>query len=130
MRTDDLDFALPPDLIAQTPPLQRTASRLLHYRRPDRSVTHLTFADLPTLLRPGDLLVFNDTRVIPARFDLRKSTGGRVEGLFLDEPSPGRWRVMLRNLGPPRDEPLRFEQASGFAARVVASLGEGEYELE
>jgi S-adenosylmethionine:tRNA ribosyltransferase-isomerase len=129
MRTDELDFHLPPELIAQAPAPQRTASRLLHYRRADRSVTHLTFSDLPSLLRPGDLLVFNDTRVIPARFVLRKSTGGRVDGLFLSEPSPGRWRVMLRNLGPVRDEPLQFEAAPQVRAAVVKPIGDGEYEM-
>src|SRR6266567_737934 len=100
MRTDELDFHLPPELIAQAPTADRSASRLLHYRTSDRSVTHLTFADLPSLLHPGDLLVFNDARVVPARFMLQKSTGGKVEGLFLAEPAPGQWRVLLRNLGP------------------------------
>jgi S-adenosylmethionine:tRNA ribosyltransferase-isomerase len=128
MRTDDLDFHLPPNLIAQTPPPERTASRLLHYRRSDRSVNHLTFAQLPSLLRPGDLLVFNNTRVLPARFTLRKPTGGRVEGLFLAEPAPGRWRVLLRNLGPPRPEPLHVDGAPSIHAQVASSLGEGEYE--
>jgi len=75
MRTDDLDFHLPPDLIAQSPAPERSASRLLHYRRADRAMHHRTFADLPQLLRPGDLLVFNDTRVVPARFALRKPGG-------------------------------------------------------
>ena len=130
MLTDDLDFLLPPDLIAQTPPPDRAASRLLHYRRADRSVHHRTFSDLPTLLRPGDLLVFNDTRVLPARFILRKPTGGRVEGLFLSEPTPGRWRVLLRNLGPLRDDALAFEAAPDLSARVAASRGAGEYDLE
>jgi S-adenosylmethionine:tRNA ribosyltransferase-isomerase len=130
MRTDELDFHLPPDLIAQAPPPERTASRLMHYRRTDRSVGHLTFSDLPRLLRPGDLLVFNDTRVIPARFALRKPTGGRVDGLFLSEPSPGRWRVMLRNLGPHRAGPLSFEGTTGLTANIVGSIGDGEFELE
>src|SRR4051812_14022348 len=114
MRTDDLDFHLPPDLIAQSPPPQRSASRLLHYpppdlppqppppdppapppppsRRADRAIHHRTFADLPPLLRPGDLLVFNDTRVVPARFALRKPGGGHVEALFLAQTSPTQWR--------------------------------------
>src|SRR5438105_831285 len=109
MRTDELDFHLPPGLIAQQPPPERPSSRLMHYRRSDRAVEHLTFSDLPRLLRRGDLLVFNDTRVIPARFALRKPTGGRVDALFLAEPSPDRWRVMLRNLGPRPAEPLTFE---------------------
>src|SRR5437660_2145594 len=83
MRTDELDFHLPPELIAQAPTPDRGASRLLHYRIASRSIDHCTFSDLPALLRPGDLLVFNDARVIPARFTLRKVTGGKVEGLFL-----------------------------------------------
>ena len=60
MRTDDLDFHLPPELIAQDPPAVRSASRLLHYRRTDRTIEHRTFAQLPDLLRPGDLLVPNE----------------------------------------------------------------------
>src|SRR5688500_20041520 len=98
MRTDDLDFHLPAELIAQAPAAQRTASRLLHYRRDDHSIEHRKFADLRSMLRPGDLLVFNDARVVPARFMLQKQTGGRVEGLFLGEDAPGRWRVLLKNV--------------------------------
>src|SRR6476620_8476804 len=89
MRTDELDFHLPPELIAQEPPAVRHASRLLHYRRADRSIAHRTFSELPSLLRSGDLLVFNDTRVLPARFMLRKPTGGQIEGLFLRENGSG-----------------------------------------
>jgi S-adenosylmethionine:tRNA ribosyltransferase-isomerase len=102
MRTDDLDFHLPPELIAQSPPAERAASRLLHYRRDDRSIAHRTFSDLPSLLRAGDVLVFNDARVVPARFSLRRQTGGLVEGIFLAEESPNAWRVLLRNLPPGR----------------------------
>src|SRR5437588_920707 len=76
MRTDELDFDLPPELIAQTPAPERAMSRLLHYRSADRSIAHRRFSDLPQILVPGDLLVFNDTRVIPARLTLKKSTGG------------------------------------------------------
>src|SRR3954447_16155504 len=97
MRTGDLDFHLPPELIAQSPPTMRGQSRLLHYRKPDGSVEHRTFSDLPRLLRPTDVLVFNDAKVVPARFMLQKSTGGRIEGLYLGEPSPGEWSVLLRN---------------------------------
>ena len=83
MRSDELDFVLPPELIAQEPAAERSASRLLHYRRDDRTIVHRRFSDLPNLLRTGDLLVMNDARVIPARFTLRKATGGRIEGLFV-----------------------------------------------
>src|SRR3954471_24675731 len=110
MRTDELDFHLPPELIAQVPAPDRAASRLLHYRRSDRSVEHRQFADLPSLLRRGDLLVFNDARVVPARFILHKSTGGRVEGLFLGQGGDGVWNVLLTNLGP-----IRLEMRLHFA---------------
>jgi S-adenosylmethionine:tRNA ribosyltransferase-isomerase len=129
MRTDDLDFELPPDLIAQTPSAERAASRLLHYRRDDRRIVHRTFSDLPSLLRPGDLLVFNDARVVPARFALRKSTGGRVEGLFIGEIVPGRWRVMLKNLGRSSGTSMAFELNPAVHATVVETHSGGEYEL-
>jgi len=129
MRTDDLDFNLPPELIAQEPAPRRSDSRLLHYRRDDRSVAHRTFSDLPALLRPGDLLVFNDARVIPARFTLRKSTGGRVEGLFLDEPRPGRWRVLLKNLGRSTGT-LAFADAPHIKATVARGGEAGEYDID
>ena len=129
MRTDDLDFELPAELIAQTPSPTREASRLLHYRRADRSIVHRTFSDLPDLLRPGDLLVFNDTRVLPARFTLHKQTKGRVEGLFLSEIRTGRWRVMLKNLGNSQT-PLHLAQMPQIVARVIETCGGGEYEIE
>jgi len=74
---DDFDFALPEALIAQHPAPERTASRLLHVA--DETFHDRTFADLPTLLEPGDLLVFNDAKVINARFFGNKETGGQVE---------------------------------------------------
>jgi S-adenosylmethionine:tRNA ribosyltransferase-isomerase len=128
MRTDDLDFDLPPELIAQSPAPDRAASRLLHYRRDDRSIAHRAFSDLPSLLRAGDLLVFNDARVIPARFTLHKATGGRVDGLFLADDGGGAWRVMLKNLG--RVDPaaaLSFADDPQLFVRVLEQLPGGEY---
>jgi len=131
MLASELDFELPPDLIAQVPAVERQASRLLSYRRDDRSITQRTFADLPTLLRAGDLLVFNDARVLPARFVLRKISGGRIEGLFLQELSAGRWLAMLRNLGDaPAGTVLTFANDPAIAATVLQTLGEGEYQLQ
>ncbi len=76
----DFDFALPPELIAQQPAPERTASRLLHVN--GAQLNDLHFSDLPGLLRAGDLLVFNDTRVIKARLHGRKASGGKVEALI------------------------------------------------
>lgn len=123
MRTDDLDFHLPPELIAQVPLGDRSASRLLHYRRGDRSVAHRHFSDLPGLLRPGDVLVFNDARVIPARFTLRKSTGGLVDGLFVGQTPDGCWTAMLKNLG--RAEELWFADLPQVHVKIVGELGGG-----
>jgi S-adenosylmethionine:tRNA ribosyltransferase-isomerase len=130
MRAEELNFHLPPELIAQSPAARRSGSRLLHYRRHDRSIDHRQFSDLPSLLRRGDLLVFNDARVIPARFTLQKPTGGRVEGLFIGAHLPQVWTVMLKNLGPLKPEvELAFVDAPQLRARAVASLGEGRYQL-
>jgi S-adenosylmethionine:tRNA ribosyltransferase-isomerase len=130
MRTDDLDFDLPAELIAQDPPAQRSASRLLHYRRWDRSIAHRRFAELPELLRAGDLLVFNDTRVLAARFMLRKATGGLVEGLFLEQVAPGRWRVLLKNVGKGGGAALCFADAPEVSANIVKTGEAGEHEIE
>src|SRR5215216_3283165 len=130
MRTDELDFDLPPELIAQEPPPQRPASRLMHYRRSDGSVAHRTFSDLPGLLRPGDLVVFNDARVLPARFMLRKETGGLVEALFLGQPAKTRWHVLMRNLGNYGSGPLHFVEDPALHANAVRFGEGGEYEIE
>ncbi|HEX8524245.1 MAG TPA: tRNA preQ1(34) S-adenosylmethionine ribosyltransferase-isomerase QueA [Tepidisphaeraceae bacterium] len=128
MRTDQLDFDLPPELIAQEPAADRAASRLLHYRRQDRSIRHRRFSELPQLLRQGDLLVFNDTKVLPARLTLRKSTGGLVEGLFLDESAAGQWRVMLKNVGSGVGTVLTFP-GDAAQATVTENHGGGEYTI-
>ncbi len=130
MKTNDLDFHLPQELIAQIPCADRAGSRLLHYRRSDRQIRHLYFRDLPELLNAGDLLVFNDTRVLPARFTLQKSTGGRIDGLFLSEPRAGCWIALLRNLG--EADPgtiLSFASDSSISATLEENLGAGEYRL-
>jgi S-adenosylmethionine:tRNA ribosyltransferase-isomerase len=79
VKLSDFHFDLPRELIAQQPLAQRSASRLLHLDRQGGAVRDAAFGDLPGLLSPGDLLVFNNTRVIPARLHGRKETGGRVE---------------------------------------------------
>lgn len=99
MRTADFDFPLPDERIARHPAERRDASRLMHLPWREGPPRDLRFSDLPTLLAPGDLLVRNDTRVIPARLLGRKAeTGGKVEVLLCDPLPPGeggaRWRCM------------------------------------
>ena len=79
MKRTDFQYELPTELIAQSPLNKRSASRLLCHERKSGTVTDRLFADLPSLLNMGDLLVFNNTKVIPARLHAKKPTGGRVE---------------------------------------------------
>lgn len=96
MDAAELDYALPTSAIAQVPVEPRDAARLLVDHGPDQPVEHRTVADLAELLQPGDLLVVNDTQVIPARLHLRKETGGLVEVLLLERRPDGAWEALVR----------------------------------
>src|ERR1043166_1510067 len=94
------DYALPPDLIAQEPAEPRDQSRLLVVRRQDRSLAHHRFADLAALLSAGDLLILNDTQVVPARLiGRRAATGGKWEGLFLRDLGDAGWEIVCQTRG-------------------------------
>ncbi|MFZ5918850.1 MAG: tRNA preQ1(34) S-adenosylmethionine ribosyltransferase-isomerase QueA [Chloroflexota bacterium] len=96
MKTSDFDYQLAPHLIAQRPLEPRDASRLLVVDRADGSLAHRTFREIAEHLRPADLLVFNDTRVIPARLIARKApSGGKLEMLLVKRHSPTEWEVMV-----------------------------------
>src|SRR5688572_4636003 len=88
-------YHLPEEAIAQTPLARRDHARLLVDGGPSEPPRHLRVTDLPSLLRPGDVLVLNETRVLPARLRLTKPTGGAVEVLLL-EPVGGRWTALVR----------------------------------
>jgi S-adenosylmethionine:tRNA ribosyltransferase-isomerase len=98
----DYDFDLPHELIAQHPVEPRDRSRLMVVDRRRGCWEHRVFAELPELLSPGDLLVRNDTRVVPARLvGRRAATGGRWEGLFLRERPGGTWEILAKTRGRP-----------------------------
>ena len=97
MRTSDFDYDLPPHLIAQTPVEPRDSSRLLTLDRATGQIEHRRFTDILECLQAGDLMVFNRSRVIPARLrGQREGTGGRVELLLLRRQSPGVWEALGR----------------------------------
>lgn len=101
MLASDFDFHLPPELIAQTPATPRDSARLLCLQRKNGELSHHIFRDLSELLRPNDLLVFNDTRVLRARLRGWKlnengERGARVEALLLSETSRNTWEVLLK----------------------------------
>jgi S-adenosylmethionine:tRNA ribosyltransferase-isomerase len=122
MRSAELDYDLPPELIAQHPAGRRDASRLLVYERATRAVRHRTFADLPDEL-DGELVVVNDTRVVPARLHLKRATGGDAEVLLLEPLGEGVWEALAR---PSRR--LRVGERLG-PVELLAPLGEGRWHV-
>jgi S-adenosylmethionine:tRNA ribosyltransferase-isomerase len=124
METAELEYELPPELIAQRPVERRDESRLLVYDRATGDVRHRRFLDLPEELATGELVVVNDSRVIPARLRLERAGGGEAEVLLLEHVGPdGLWEGLAR---PSRR--LRAGQRLG-PVELVEPLGEGRWLL-
>ena len=126
MRLSDFDYALPPELIAQHPEAERTASRLLHLDGRTGALADRPFTDLVELLDPGDVLVVNDTRVIKARLHGHKDSGGGVEVLVERLLDPHRALAQVRASKPPKAG--RRLKLAGVEAEVLGRMGEF-YEL-
>jgi len=122
MRSDELDYDLPPELIAQHPAERRDASRLLVYERATGAVRHRTFSDLPDEL-DQELVVVNDTKVVPARLHVKRQTGGNAEVLLLEPLGDGVWEALAR---PSRR--LRAGERLG-PVELLESLGEGRWRV-
>jgi S-adenosylmethionine:tRNA ribosyltransferase-isomerase len=125
-----LEYDLPHGLVAQTPIEPRDRSRLLVYRRASGSIEHCTVRDLPSLL-DGELVVVNDTRVVPARLRLRRETGGAVEVLLVERVDNGSWEALVR---PSRrlhtgEALVRLRESRGDGRWVVDVMGELEGEM-
>ncbi len=113
------DYVLPPELIADEPLPRRDASRLLCLDRTSGAIAHRSFRDFPSLLRPHDLLVVNETRVVPARLmGVRTSTGGKWEGLFLRSTGDGNWRLIGQTRG-------KLQSGESITLRPVHAPGSG-----
>ncbi|MBP6016287.1 MAG: tRNA preQ1(34) S-adenosylmethionine ribosyltransferase-isomerase QueA [Candidatus Promineofilum sp.] len=121
MKVSDFDYDLPAALIAQHPLEPRDASRLL-VLDPAGRIEHRRFRDLPQYLRPGDILVANDTRVIPARIFARKPTGGRIEILLLGRQADDTWQALIGGRNVAVDLPLTLLDRDGNEAAVSATL--------
>jgi S-adenosylmethionine:tRNA ribosyltransferase-isomerase len=137
----DFDYHLPERAIAQRPVEPRDAARLLvDAPLAGGAVAHRTVADLPDLVRPGDVLVLNTTRVLPARLQLRKPTGGEVEVLLLERDATGEWEALVRPsrrvrpgtrlaVGPDLEVEVGGEGAGNGTRRVTLRVTAGEDEL-
>ena len=116
MNASDFDYELPEDLVAQVPAARRGDARLLHVP-PSGPPVHRAFGELPSLLRAGDLLVLNETRVIPARLFAERASGGRTE-VFLVRPEGDAWRALLR----PRKRLREGETLTGGAGAFTVEI--------
>jgi S-adenosylmethionine:tRNA ribosyltransferase-isomerase len=127
IRLEDLDYALPPDRIAQHPARPRDTSRLLILDRTTGALEAGCFRDLADRIPAVDLLVVNDTRVVPARLRGRKATGGQAEALLLERLADGAWTALVRTRGRLRDGlRIRFGE---IEAEVEATLEDGRCRL-
>lgn len=126
MTTKDFYYDLPPELIAQTPLTDRSASRLLVLNKESGEISHEHFYDITAHLKPGDCLVMNNTRVIPARlYGCKKETGGKIEFLLLKRLELDKWEVILRP-GKKAKPGSRFEFGGGLLrAEVLEVIEDG-----
>lgn len=124
MKTEELDYHLPPELIAQQPLSVRSDSRLLTFNRSTGELTDSHFANIGDFLLPGDCLVLNDTKVLPARFFARRSSGGKLEGLFLTEEAPGTWEIMLKGARKVRQGEIIYLKDKAEADFCKAEIAE------
>jgi S-adenosylmethionine:tRNA ribosyltransferase-isomerase len=134
MKIEKLNYYLPPELIAQKPVSVRSASRLLVLHRSTGKVLDSRFSSLGEFLAPGDCLVLNDTKVLPARFFARRATGARLEGLFLGTDADGVWMAYLKGLRKLKagDEfYIKDRQKADFCKAVLLEkIGQGRCRLK
>ncbi len=134
MKTERLNYDLPSELIAQHPLSVRSDSRLLVLNRSAGDILDSRFSQLGDFLSPGDCLVLNDTKVVPARFFARRSSGGRLEGLFMDENADGVWTVYLkgaRKVKPGEQLYLKDRQGADFCtAELLEKADSGKCKLK
>lgn len=129
MKISDFDYNLPKSLIAQKPLRPRDSSRLLVLDKQTGQIAHKKFFELPTLLSKNDVLVFNDSKVIPARLYGQKETGGKVEILLIKDLGEGVWQAVLGNFKQ-KEEDKKIILDSDFFATPQKFLGDGLWQVE
>src|ERR1035437_3668912 len=136
MRTADFHFDLPPELIAQQPAARRDGSRLLVLSRKSEKVEHRQFSELLEFFQPGDVLVLNNSRVIPARLHgANAKTGGHFEILLLEENAVNDWWAMMRpGKRAPIGTQIQLQEKNGGAGKIIANVtdvnAEGQRRLQ
>ncbi|HIQ48494.1 MAG TPA: tRNA preQ1(34) S-adenosylmethionine ribosyltransferase-isomerase QueA [Aquifex aeolicus] len=128
MRIEEFDYELPEELIAKYPVVPRHNAKLMVLNREEKSIKHDIFINLPEYLEEGDLLVFNNTKVIPARLYGRKPTGGKVEIVLTDFIKPDEWKALV---GGKKIKPgLIIEVAPDFKVEILEHIEEGKFRVK
>jgi S-adenosylmethionine:tRNA ribosyltransferase-isomerase len=134
MKTEELNYELPSELIAQKPVKHRSQSRLLVLMRAEGKLIDSHFSEIGRFLKEGDCLVLNDTKVLQGRFFAQRKTGGRLEGLFLSENQSGLWEVLFKGAGKVKEGEeilIKNRQGEDYCRAVIESkLGQGMVVLQ
>ena len=123
----DYDYTLPPERIAQAPAEPRDQSKLLVLSRETGAIRHAIFRDIIKFLRPGDLLVLNNTRVIPARTHGTRVTGGRIEVFFLRDRGEGQWEALIRAHGKTKNGEYVELEGGKLTVKVARKTEDGHW---
>ncbi len=127
MLTEELNYNLPKELIAQRPSARRGGSRLLVLNRTTGAISHGRFCDVEDLVMAGDCIVFNDTRVLAARFFGQRLSGAKIEGLYLRQYEDGQWLVMLKNASKVKiGEKIQLSKRNGQLYCYADAVGRGQ----
>ncbi|MCB9418800.1 MAG: tRNA preQ1(34) S-adenosylmethionine ribosyltransferase-isomerase QueA [Ardenticatenaceae bacterium] len=129
MRTSDFDYILPQELIAQRPLTPRDASRLLVLDRENGRIDHKQFTDILDYFNPGDILVVNNSRVIPGRLYGRKPTGGKAEILLLEQLDDTRWKALVGGKKLDEGSEILLDDGEGLVGTVTAVLDGPQREI-
>lgn len=128
MELEDFNYFLPPNLIAQTPAKPRDHSRLFVYDRHTNQINHDYFYNLPLYLEPGDVLVFNNTKVFPARLIGQKETGGKIEIFLLKNLNNNNWQVLVGNKRKQKGTKIYFNKK--FFGTLIKNNQDGTWEIK
>jgi S-adenosylmethionine:tRNA ribosyltransferase-isomerase len=130
MYIKEFDYYLPQDRIAQEPEAKRDESKLLVVNRQEKSCSERIFKEIKVYFNPGDVLVLNNTKVLPVRLFAERITGAKIELLLLEETGLAKWKSLVKPSKRIKESESLIFPETGFQARVLRELGKGVWELE
>ncbi len=130
MKVSEFDYDLPPELIAQEPLPKREKSRLLVLNRKEKSICEIVFSNIAGLFNPGDVLVLNNTKVLPARLYSRRKTGAKIELLLLEKRQPGLWESLVKPSKKIKIGEMLYFDDSDFTVQIAEKYTNGKWLLK